>query len=299
LSEGKSKILELLRKYGELNQIDIVRFSGLSKSRVSELLSELEREGLIERRKALGRNLVVRLSSKFVKIGIIKAAEYPFIMPFVKNLRDKGYIVNIIIYDNGLELTKDLAMGKLDIGLSPVVTQLFFQRVFNTFEIVAGGAKGGGALIGSPDCKSIGSTVMSSMEAWTLSYYPDAELVEFNGPEEMLNSIKSGKVKTIAIWEPYVTYLSNNGFKVIHRFEPLHCCTLAINKRLNIDEIKRIYEISFTNFLEEKDRWVQAYSNLVGVDYPILSEAIKHYIFDSYLDLNEIKKSIRKNKIYI
>ncbi|QGR19031.1 DUF7343 domain-containing protein [Stygiolobus azoricus] len=295
-----SLILELIRKYGELKQSDLVNLSGISKSRVSEILTELEKKGIIERKKLAGRNLIVRLSSrKFLTLGIIKAAEYPFIIPFIKLLKDRGYSVDVKVYNNGLEVTKDLSMGKLDMALSPVVTQLLFQKIFNNFKIIAGGAKGGGAILGEPSCNYIATTSLSSMEFWSLLYDPEASLIEFSSPEDMINAMRKKEVKKLSIWEPYVTILSNEGFRIIHRFEPLHCCTLAIRNGLDSEYFKEIYEQAFTSFLHNKDRWIQDYSSIVNIDYPVLKKSVENYVFDPYLDLNEIRRNMRKSGILL
>ena len=295
MSDSYSLILELIKKYGELRQSDLVNLSGLSKSRISEILSDLEKKGLIERKKLAGRNLIVKLSSKkFLTLGIIKAAEYPFIIPFIKMLRDRGYYVEVKVYNNGLDVTKDLAFGKLDLAFSPVITQVIFQKIFNNFKIVAGGAKGGGAVIGESHCNTIASTALSSMELWSLLYDPNATLIEFSSPDDIVTALERGEVKKASIWEPYVTILSNKGFKVVHRFEPLHCCTLAVRDGIDAEFIKRVYEDAFTTFISQKDRWIQDYSTIVGIDYPILKKASENYVFDSYLDMNEIRKSLRK-----
>ncbi|MFP3232558.1 MAG: MarR family transcriptional regulator [Sulfolobaceae archaeon] len=295
-----SLILELIRKYGELKQSDLVNLSGISKSRVSEILTELEKKGIIERKKLAGRNLIVRLSSrKFLTLGIIKAAEYPFIVPFIKLLKDRGYNVDVKVYNNGLEVTKDLSTGKLDMALSPVVTQLLFQKIFNNFKIIAGGAKGGGAILGEPSCNYIATTSLSSMEFWSLLYDPEASFVEFSSPEDMINAMRKKEVKKLSIWEPYVTILSNEGFRIIHTFEPLHCCTFAIRNGLDSEYFKEIYEQAFTSFLSNKDRWIQDYSSIVNIDYQVLKKSAENYVFDSYLDLNEIRRNMRKSGILL
>ena len=294
MSDSKTKIIDILKKVGEIPQSELVKLSGLSKSRLSEILSELEKQGLIERKKSLGKSLSVRLSNKFLRLGIIKAAEYPFIIPFINSLKEKGYFVDVIIYENGLKLTKDLVEGKINLGFSPVVTQLIFKKIFDNFEIVAGGAKGGGGIVGESLCDAVGSTSMSSMEIWSLIFNPDLELRNYESPDSMINDLEKRKISAVAIWEPYFTILSNRGYRVLHKFEAFHCCTLAVRKELDSEMIKKIYEESFSVFLAQKDRWISSYANLLNSDYLILKESIKNYVFDSYLDLNEVRRNLRK-----
>jgi len=294
MSDSKAKIIEILRKIGEIPQTDLVKLSGLSKSRLSEILSELEKQGLIERKRSLGKSLSVRLSNRFIRLGIIRAAEYPFIIPFVNSLKEKGYYVDIIIYENGLKLTRDLVEGKINLGFSPVVTQLIFKKIFDNFDIIAGGAKGGGGIIGESLCNTVGSTSMSSMEIWSLLFNPDLDLKNYESPDSMVSDLRKHKIGAIAIWEPYFTLLSNNGYQVLHKFEALHCCTLAVRNELDSEFIKRIYEDSFSVFLSQKDRWINDYANLLNSDYLVLKESVKNYVFDSYLDLSEVRRNLRK-----
>jgi predicted transcriptional regulator len=296
--KGRDRILSILKERGSLPQTELVKISGMSKSRVSEILNELEKEGIIFRKQLVGKNLIVSLNeTKFLRLGIINAAEYPFIIPFIKKLREKGIEVEVKIYDNGLQVTKDLVLGKIDMGFSPVISQIIFSKIFD-IKIIAGGAKGGAGIVGE-SC-NIGSTVMSSMETWTLAEVKNANIIPFNSPQELVKNFETKKVPAIAIWEPYLSILESKGHKVTHIFEPNHCCTLAIRSSLEDEEkIKEIYEDSFSRFLSSKDRWISDYSNLLGKDYNIMKKASERYYFDSYLDLKEVYKNLKKTNIYI
>ncbi|TRM86497.1 MarR family transcriptional regulator, partial [Sulfolobus sp. A20-N-G8] len=256
------------------------------------------KNGIITRRKLIGKNLEVSLSSnKFLKLGIIKAAEYPFIIPFIKKLNELGFTVKVKVYSNGIDLTRDLVEAKLDLGLSPIVTQLFFSTVFRNIKIIGGGAKGGGGVIGKV-CDTIATTVMSSMEIWTFNEFNNVKIIPSNDPNEMINYLERGVVNGIAIWEPYLSILERKGYKS-HRFIPLHCCTLAARESLDYEKIKRIYEDSFSWFKSSPDRWAQDYAALINIDYPILLSSLKNYEFDYYLDIKEFKNNLRNSGIFI
>lgn len=295
---SKERVISILKEKGSLPQSELLRLSGLSKSRLSEILSELEKEGIISRRRILGKNLEVSLSpTRFLRLGIIRAAEYPFIMPFIKKMEDMGYIISVKIYENGIDLTRDLVTGRIDLGFSPVITQLIFSTIFGNIKIIAGGAKGGGGIVGKA-CNKIASTVMSSMEIWAFNEVKDAEIIPSNSPDEMINYLERGIVNGIAIWEPYLSILEKRGYKT-HRFAPLHCCTLAVRGNLDYEKIKRIYEEAFSWFKLSMDRWISSYSNLLNVDYNILKEASKNYEFDEYLDLKEFKNRLKSLGVFI
>jgi predicted transcriptional regulator len=295
---SKDKVISILKEKGSVPQSELGKLSGLSKSRLSEVLSELEKEGLVKRRKVLGKNLEVSLSQdRFLRLGIIRAAEYPFIIPFIKNLENRGYNVTVKIYENGVDLTRDLVEGKLDLGLSPIITQMIFSTIYRNIRIVGGGAKGGGGIIGKT-CNRIASTVMSSMEIWAFSEFKNIEIIPSYSSYQMLDFLEKGIVDGIAIWEPFLSILERKGHKV-HRFTPLHCCTLAVRDTMDWERIKNIYEESFSWFKSSMDRWISSYSNLLNIDYNILKEASKNYEFDYYLDLNEFKNALKNSGIFI
>lgn len=294
---SKDKIIDILKQHGPLPQSELVKISGISKSRLSEVLSELEKSGIVKRKVIAGKNLLVSLNEKrFLRLGIIRAAEYPFIIPFIKKMKERGIEIEVRIYENGLDVTKALALGKIDLGFSPIVSQLIFSKIFD-IKIIAGGAKGGGGIVGQ-SCE-IGSTVLSSMEIWTLSEMPNAKIIPYNSPLELVENFEQKKVNAIAIWEPYLTILQSKGYKISHEFDYTHCCSLAVREGLEHEEIKKIYEEAFSWFLSSKDRWLSDYANLLGQDYSVIKKASARYEFDSYLDLNEIYKKIRKSNIYI
>ena len=300
MSNSKDLIISILKERGPLPQNELLKLSKISKSRLSEILSELEKEGIINRRKILGKNLEVSLSSsKFLRLGIIRAAEYPFIIPFMKKLEEAGFITSIKIYNNGLDLTRDLVNGKIDLGFSPIITQMVFLTIFNNIKILAGGAKGGGGIAGKV-CGKIASTVMSSMEIWAYKEIRDkhVELIPSNNPDEMINYLERGIVDGIAMWEPYLSILEKKGYK-LNRFTPLHCCTLAVREGIDEEKIRKIYENSFAIFKSSIDRWVSAYSNLLNYDYNILKEATKNYEFDPYLDLKEFKNTLKNLGVFV
>jgi len=84
----EEKIIRLLEN-GEALQSSIYRALDVSKSRVSEVLKDLEERNII-RRERIGKNYVVSLNSyiresgNLLKIGIIRSSEYGYIIPLRK-----------------------------------------------------------------------------------------------------------------------------------------------------------------------------------------------------------------------
>jgi len=296
---AKDKILSILQEYNEIYQTDLVKISGISKSRVSEILAELEKEGLIKKVKVLGRHYkIVPIRNKIIKIGIIRAAEYPFIVPLYKRLLQKNYIPKIIVFEDGLDLTKALALGEIDIGVSPIITQAIFSKIFD-IKILTSYTKGGSGIIGF-DTQLIGSTAISSMEIFTISRFHNAVIKTYKTPIKLIEALERKEVNSIAIWEPYFTILSRKGYKVFHKFNEINCCSIAINTR-NVDEdfISKEIEESFTEFKSNQERWIEDYANLINFDINLLKESIKNYKFDSDFNLNYYITSLKKLGIYI
>ncbi len=148
-------ILEILEKSegGEIYQSELVRKIGFSKSRVSEVLSSLEKDGLISKI-PLGKNFRVvatkrsketfshnkksRSVTKILRLGMIRASEYPFVLPFEKDLREKmGIMLRFQIYENGTDLSRDLSLLRLDLGIAPVLTHFVFYSIGSPIKMIA------------------------------------------------------------------------------------------------------------------------------------------------------------------
>src|SRR5271165_6213259 len=151
-------ILDLLARNGEAYQSDLVRQSGFSRSRISEVLSSLEESGLVTRI-PLGKNFRVIITAQVrkrrvhsgkeaLRLGIIRASEYPFVLPFEKLLREKLNIkLSILTYDNGIDLSRDLSLLRLDLGIAPVLTHFMFFSIGSPIKMIAPAGSGGATIL--------------------------------------------------------------------------------------------------------------------------------------------------------
>ena len=294
-------------------QSEISESLGFSRSTISYFLSRLESEGKIVRKREpnVGYRVWLRgfeSDSKLLKIGIVRAAEYPFIFELKSSLEDKGYSVYVKVYDDGVALMSDLVVGKIDAGFSPLITQLMFYAAFRgRFKIVASGVSGGGSIIlrrgvELSDVKKAGSTMASTMDACLKAYLrdkglSDVEVIYFDNPRSMIEALDKGVVQMLSIWEPYSSILEVKGHRRIARFTDylgdFPCCVLAINpideESLNsiIEELKRA--LSRKNYTSE----VSKLSNLLGVDLRLIQKCIKEYEFHSEFTIKEVKEYLR------
>src|SRR5579872_6136877 len=162
MGKVEQAILGLLEGNVEIYQSDLVRQSGFSRSRVSEVLASLETSGLISR-VPLGKNFRVILNrsagssksfakknprkKKILSLGMIRASEYPFIISFENLLREKmGITLNCVIYDNGLRISRDLAQFRLDLGIAPVLTHFVFYSTGSPTKMIAPAGSGGASI---------------------------------------------------------------------------------------------------------------------------------------------------------
>ncbi len=182
IGKVEQAILEILEtsKGGEAYQSDLVRQSGSSRSRVSEVLSSLESRGLISRT-SLGKNFQIlytgtsrnlkKRSGKILRLGMIRASEYPFVLPFEKALREKmGVTLRFVFYDNGLDLSRDLSQMRLDLGIAPVLTHFVFFSIGSPIKMIAPAGAGGAAILvnksrGSRKDFRVATTKLSTMES--------------------------------------------------------------------------------------------------------------------------------------
>ncbi len=319
----RERILLLLQEHPEgLRQAEIARALNASRSRVSEIIRELERSGLIEKVKESGITKIVlaktrigynETRSRILKLGIIWSSEYPFITPFAKKLRDRlGYRLEVIVYSNGLDATWDLVSGRIDLALTPMITQLLYASLTNKLKIIGGGASGGASIIHNPrGRRGIGaSTKASTMDlcltrGWKLIGREEERREYVGSGEELVRKIVRGEVEMVAIWEPLASKLKNMGYKEVascSELEVNHCCTLATNTFIDrelVDKISALYSEALRDFIREPSRWLEWYSIKTGISVDVLKHDIRYYVFKDYVEVEKSIKLIRDTGLKI
>ncbi len=319
----REKILILLKEHPKgLRQADIARALNASRSRVSEIIRELESRGLVERiieegvtKIVLAKTPEVRKNqeTKIIKLGIIWSSEYPFITPFAKKLKGKlGYELEVIVYSNGLDATWDLVSGRIDLALTPMITQLLYASLTNKLKIIGGGASGGASIIYNPQGREGhgASTRASTMDlcltrGWKLIGREEIQREYASSGRELLEKILRGEVEAIAIWEPLASRLKNKGYREIascSELEVNHCCTLATNTLIDeefSEKISRIYREALREFTRDPSRWLEWYSIKTGISTSSLKHDVQYYVFKDYIELEKSIKVIRETGLKI
>ncbi len=309
----RERILLLLQEHPEgLRQADIARALSASRSRVSEVISELERSGIVKKISEGGVVKVVLAKTglkkgidktKTLKLGIIWSSEYPFVAPFAKKLRNQlGYKLEVIVYSNGLDATWDLVSGKINLALTPMVTQLLYASLTNKLRIIGSGASGGASIIYNPRGREGwgASTKASTMDlcltrGWKLIGREEEHREYVGSGKELVRKIIRGEVEVVAIWEPLASKLKNMGYKEIttcSELEVNHCCTLAANTFMDrelLEKVGIIYRDALREFIRNPSRWLEWYSAKTGISVDVLKHDIQYYVFKDYI---EVEKSI-------
>ena len=293
LEDRVIRILEE-RRFDGILQSELPESLNASKSRVSEVLSALEKQGIIVRRKEAGKNLKVWLkeySEGSTKIGILRAVEY------AKLVSSGEY--TFIIYSNAIDLTRDLALGKIDIGASPLVTQVMFGVMMKTIAIktvVAG--NGSGIVFGDADNRIFATTEMSAMEINLRAVRDKLGIRGFvycQSPDCLISSLSD--VAGIAIWEPYFTSLEREkiAFKDLEGDYP--CCTLAFNKNYLLRNQDGV--VKFINDFERAEIDVEKVSSILGFNVNDVKKSIRNYRFNPSYEFDDLVEYMKRGGIEI
>ncbi len=339
-------LLDILKENnGEAYQSELVRRSGFSRSRVSEVLTEMKRNGLVSKIPlGIGKNFAVSLCSdteergtrrthektrKRIRLGFTRAAEYPFVLPFRKILKDRFDLdLDLRIYENGIDVTRDLSLLRLDLGIAPILTQFMFYSLGSPIKIIAPAGSGGSSLLASNRKRSkqamhrdrgatelkVASTKLSTMELLLRSsvnghVLPQSSSVVYSSsPEEMMNDLESRRVDAACIWEPYATMLlakKKDEYRSVIRYNDIGehlCCALATGNHLDepvVRRIQRAFSVSLEQCKSNHDSFVAPYSALTGFDWKLLGQVSGEYSYPMELDLGMISRQFKRAGIRI
>jgi len=328
LGKVEQALLDILseRTGGEAYQSELVRISGFSRSRVSEVLSKMQRNGLVSRYPlGIGKNFNVMLNAdlkvrshhsnrarrkdktKTLRLGFIRAAEYPFVIPFRKLLRDKFDLkLEFRVYGNGIDVIRDLSLLRLDLGISPVLTQFMFHSLGSPIKLLAPAGSGGSSLISSKKLRArntaeprIASSKLSTMELLMRSSVNEnvlpkmSRVVYASNPLQIMKDAISGSADAACLWEPYVTILLRKGkgeFVRLMRYSDMGehlCCALAAGNHLDsssLVKIRRIFVESLEQYDENRDSFSAPFASLIGIERNLLEEVSNEYSYSVGLD---------------
>ncbi|MBE8538965.1 DUF7343 domain-containing protein [Geoglobus acetivorans] len=285
-------VVEILkgRKFDGALQTELVEITGASKSRISEILTKLEKEGRIVRKKETGKNYRVWLreySESRIKVGILRATEY------VKLISAGDY--EFIVYSNALELTRDLALGRIEFAASPIITQVMLGITMKSFKIAGIVAENGsGVVFGDKTNGVFATTEMSAMEMNLRAIRNRLGVREFkycDSAECLVSSLES--VNGSAIWEPYFTIAERHKIPFSEMAGDFPCCSLAVNLSF-LKESEEDVEMFIRNTRKVVSNYEKA-SRVLGFDEDVVKKTVKSYKFNPDYSVEEICRIIGKS----
>ena len=294
---------------------------GVSKSTVSVATRRLEERGLIRRvrkgstillypvvqaglmEKADRNDRVSGGGKSVLRIGIVRAAEYPFVIGLLKELRGEGISAEIAVYDNGLEATFDLVNSRIDVALTPLPTQFIAYVLTRRLRIIGGGAYGGAGIVecNNREGEGVATTLASTMEACSIAFLGELERRRYVSSGEEGEKALCRETRYAALWEPYLSHVLATGrARLVADCGELgfsYCCTLAANTFLEhgvVGKIARLYSSVLADAKRRGvDRWLDAYSSLTGIDRAVLKKTLHRYKYNDVIDGSEAEHSLR------
>ncbi len=323
-SRVREKVLEALKiRAGELvPQSYLHKSLRTSRSRVSEILSELEREGLVTRVRVGSQYLVKLLNFsneptsnlKTLHVGVVWSSEYPFLSVFAKRVKEKlNTVVKISVFSSSTQATRALVLGDLDLALTPTVTQLHFYAAFKNFKIIGGGAYGGSKVL-VKDSVSSHTTYSSELSTMDLvrslttreGIIPSDTLTKyFRSPEEILKAAYTGLAKYVVVWHPIYRKLEKIEYREVLRSEELgvtYCCTLAASNTVPKEmrhALSKVYRESLEEYRKTPEKWIEWYALQVGIPRDIIADSLREYKINPFLSKTELYKYASKIPIEI
>lgn len=315
MGRAETDILDILRQDGHALQADLVRSTGYSRSTVSDALAALEGRKLVARTKE-GRNARVsylggkRTPRGRLRLGFTRSAEYPFLVPLRRLLREGGVEMEFRVYDNAIAVARDLALGSLDVAVAPLVTLFMLHSLDAPFTLLGPAGAGGSSVMGSPRAALRGEvsavcTKVSTMEALMRSaesrhLIPQISTLEYaSSPAQIESALMSGSADLCSIWEPYATILESRGARRLVRYSELGdhvCCAAAVGNHVEERELAALsecYPDSLDAVRTGRDSYRSAYAALAGLDASMLRRVEHEYTYPHELSPSKVSGQLR------
>ncbi len=281
MDEVDIDIYDAVAELGPVTLSELARSLGWSKSMIHRRVMSMASQGVLDVRRE-GGAVVISLPKggppRVLELGIIRASEYPYVMPLLRALRNRYGPVRVKVYDDALQLVNDLAAGRVQLAFAPAVTLLLFNRITRgRIHIVGGGSSGGAVIVRGSSGEGHATSMMSSMEYCAESNSLEPPRVYLKGGDRILEAVARGQVREGVVWEPYASMAKSMGLSV----EPCElntCCLLGANSSVE-QEYERVTSMAAQAIAEAKRVDLQAYAALIGVDEDLVRRSLASYEF--------------------
>lgn len=317
ISESEKRIIDVLEDAGPQGVVqgELPRILGLSKSWVSEILSSLERRGIVVRMRGPGKTLIVKLSKyadpyhgKTISVGLVPSIEYLPLSLMMKKLKDRGFMVEISLKRSVVDVATSFMRGELHIAYLPIYTLAVMSQLGARFRVLGAAALGGASIVGhrvsDPGITRIFTSALSTMEVLTMAYSRSSNISTgyYKDPEEIIGKIYGESGAAAILWEPYSTIAEARGLKKIPLSNILgeyHCCLLVARDNIHEDVAEGIMKAHVESIEAIRGNMGVAshiFSEIVGLEPHIIERASNEYIYTYHIDrklLREIASRAR------
>ncbi|MEM0365529.1 MAG: MarR family transcriptional regulator [Acidilobaceae archaeon] len=285
IDERDIEILDYLELEGPVTLSTLAYKLGKAKSFMWRRIDKLRSLGLINVKKVGGVSIIYRVYDKpapgVIKIGLLRASEYPYILEFARMLKDMFSSIKIIVYDEAFRLGLDLASNKVQLGMAPVSTLILAHRISSGRVHIVGGGSGGGAYILESKGGGLGhaTTMASTMELCAEMHKLEPPRVYKSSGIDILESTLRGETRYGVVWEPYAAIAKTKGLKADPCNTPI-CCVLGANKSIEASfrHISRLLSKAISESKAKIDN-INAYANIIGLEKVIVAKTIESYTF--------------------
>ncbi len=315
---AKDDILRYLKSKGHDGALQSELYElGYSRSTIAEALESLEEENLIVKRnigKKAYRIWIIDEApfpiKNTLRLGLLRAVEYPHALLAAHDLKEK-YNVRVLVYNSALELTNALAIGKVDLACSPLITQILYALLMKSIKVVSGcGFSGSGLVVRGElkEGKTIASSELSTMETMLKLFLEkkglkNIKVTYFKNPENAVESFLRGEIDGISIWEPYLSLLKKKGFNVYHYsdyFGKYPCCALGVNlsfldlnKNLFYEFLEKFKE-NTENLEKRKGQAIELMVEVMGFEEKLVRESFGGFVYDYRLTKKQVEEMLNR-----
>ena len=315
MGRAEAGILDILRRNGQAYQAEIVRATGFSRGTVSEVIADLEERKMV-RRSTEGRNSRIvylgggRRRGKTLRLGFTRSAEYPFLVPLKKMLKEDGMELEFWVYDNGISVARDLSLLRIDIGIAPLVTLFMMHSLEAPFKIIGPAGSGGSSLL---EGRGGRCRIQADGERDLHQDVDDGDARAFRGapsrhPRHRSAGLRrrtrlrcgaallSGSADICRIWEPSPRCWRLRVRTGQLRYSELServCCAAAVGDHLGdrqVSKVARRYRASMDEFVRgrARDIYLGAYAALTGLDPSTLRHVEGEYSYPVELSKSSV-----------
>ncbi len=313
----RQQIIRILKKAGSegIPQKEMELNLGISKSYCSELLSELERSGLIIRDREAGLNKHIYYVQHYpaplhglIRVGLLRSSEYVLLISsIIEVFKESPVQINFRFYNSTFKITEDLVNGSLDMIAAPTATLLLSAVTRNNIRVLSGVASGGSGILknknqGNDSILTTETSSMASMVRQVLLRKEADSIEPFDDPRKAVKKFLTEKFSMLAIWEPFYSDLLRIEtvtpiLEYDDFFRDFPCCSLAANSKFletNMGIMQRLLtDYSNNNAMGDPasssaKQSVRLIASATGISIDRVSESLKNYDFST----KKIKKSV-------